>query len=72
MQLQNVSETPYLKLSSYERTSVKVAFMELVQLVQNQSLDFDFPIALTQKLQKDLGENLEQLSVDVEKKLTGN
>ncbi|KAF3889629.1 MULTISPECIES: ribonuclease D [Nostocales] len=68
MQLQNVSETPYLKLSSYERTSVKVAFMELVQLVQNQSLDFDFPIALTQKLQKDLGENLEQLSVDVEKK----
>ncbi|GAA6618992.1 ribonuclease D [Scytonema sp. NUACC26] len=68
MQLQNVSETPYFKLSSYERTTVKVAFMELVQLVQNQDVDFDFPITLTQKLQKDLGENLEQLSVEFDKK----
>ncbi|MUG94997.1 ribonuclease D [Scytonema sp. UIC 10036] len=68
MQLQNVSETPFFKLSSSERKTVKVAFMELVQLVQNQDVNFDFPITLTQKLQKDLGENLEQLSVEVETK----
>jgi ribonuclease D len=68
MQLQNVSETAYFKLSSYERTTVKVKFMDLVNLVQNQDVDFDFPITLTQKLQKDLGENLEDLSVEVDKK----
>ncbi|GAB1544727.1 hypothetical protein NUACC21_74030 [Scytonema sp. NUACC21] len=67
MQSQNVSETSYLKLTPYERTTVKVSFTELVRLLQNQDIDFDFPITLTQKLQKDLGENLEQLSVDIEK-----
>jgi ribonuclease D len=67
MQAQNVSETSDFKLTSYERATVKVPFVELVRLVESQDLNLDFPITLTQKLQKDLGENLERLSVDIEK-----
>ncbi|MBR8836319.1 MAG: ribonuclease D [Stigonema ocellatum SAG 48.90 = DSM 106950] len=67
MQAQNLSETPDFKLTAYDRATVKVPFTELVRLVQNQDIDLDFPITLTQKMQKDLGQNLEQLSVDIEK-----
>lgn len=67
MQAQNISETSAHKLTSYERTTVKTAFTELAKLVQTQDINLDFPITLTQKLQKDLGQNLEQLSVDIEK-----
>ncbi|MBK1987041.1 ribonuclease D [Sphaerospermopsis aphanizomenoides BCCUSP55] len=67
MQMQNISETEYCKLSGYERKSVKVKFTELMRLVENQDIDLDFPITLTEKLQKELGRNLEQLDVDVEK-----
>jgi ribonuclease D len=66
MQAQNLSETSYCKLTSYERKTVKVAFAELFRLVETQGIDLDFPITLTQKLQKDLGENLEQLSVEID------
>lgn len=66
MQAQNVSETAFYKLSSYERKVVKVQFVELARLVETQGINLDFPVTLTQKLQKDLGENLEQLSVDIE------
>jgi len=66
MQVQNVSETSYCKLTSYERKTVKVAFAELARLVETQGIDLDLSITLTQKLQKDLGNNLEQLSVDID------
>ncbi len=67
MQAQNISETADYKLSSYDRTTIKTTFTQLANLAQNQGLDLDFSITLTQKLQKDLGQNLEQLSVDVDK-----
>jgi ribonuclease D len=67
MQAQNVPETSYCKLTSSDRTTVKVAFTELARLAQTQGINLDFPITLTQKLQKDLGQNLEQLSVDIDK-----
>ncbi|MEH2324891.1 MAG: ribonuclease D [Nostoc sp.] len=67
MQAQNISETAYYKLTSYERTTVKATFTELARLAQSEGINLDFPITLTQKLQKDLGQNLEQLSVDIEK-----
>ncbi|WP_414579060.1 ribonuclease D [Anabaena sp. CCY 9402-a] len=66
MQAQNVAETAVYKLTSYERKVVKVQFTELARLVQNQEISLDFPVTLTQKLQKDLGDNLENLSVDIE------
>jgi ribonuclease D len=43
-----------------------VQFSQLADLVQTQGINLDFPVTLTQKLQKDLGVNLEQLSVDIE------
>ncbi|MGH7999019.1 MAG: ribonuclease D [Brasilonema sp.] len=70
MLAQNLSESSHFKLSSYDRKTVKVSFVELARLVQTQDIDLNFPITLTQKLQKDLGENLEQLSVDIEKSTT--
>lgn len=67
MLAQNVSETSYLKLNSYERTTTKVPFSELVQLVENQNVDLDFDITLTKDIQKNLRDNIEQLAVDVSK-----
>ncbi|BAZ17068.1 3'-5' exonuclease [Calothrix sp. NIES-4071] len=66
MQAQNITETSEFKLTSYERTTVKVALGELVKLVE-QGIDIDFPVTLTKDIQKGLGENLEQLNVDIEK-----
>ncbi|WP_016949818.1 ribonuclease D [Anabaena sp. PCC 7108] len=67
MQVQKISENEYCRLSNYDRKSVKVQFSELLRLVENQNIDLDFSITLTEKLQKDLGRNLEQLDVDIEK-----
>lgn len=67
MQAQNVSETSDLKLTSYERETVKVPFTQLANLVQTEGINLDFPITLTKKLKTDLGENIERLSVDTEK-----
>lgn len=66
MQAQDVSETSYCKLTSYERKIVKVQFAQLSKFVETTGIDLDFPVTLTQKLQKDLGKNLEQLSVDID------
>ncbi|MEO0969709.1 MAG: ribonuclease D [Cyanobacteria bacterium J06639_18] len=67
MQEQNLSETAHLKLLNYERTTMKVQFQELVKFLENQAINLDFPISLTQKLQKDLGINLEQLPLQIDK-----
>ncbi|MEA5549493.1 ribonuclease D [Anabaena cylindrica UHCC 0172] len=67
MQVQSVSETAYCQISNYERKTVKVKFKELVRLMENYDIDLDFSITLTEKIQKDLGKNLEQLDVDIEK-----
>jgi len=66
MQTQNLSETSFCKLNGYERKTVKTQFAELAKLVQTKGLNLDFPVTLTQKLQKDLGENLEELAVDID------
>lgn len=66
MQTQNISETSFCKLSGYERKTVKANFAQLARLVQTKGLNLDFSVTLTQKLQKDLGENLEELSVDID------
>lgn len=70
MQAQNISETSDFKLSSYTRTTSKVPFVELAKLVQSQGINLDFPITLTQKLQKELGDNIEKLPVDTEKNIS--
>ncbi len=67
MQAQDLSETSCFKLQKSDRATVKVSFSELAKLVETAGIHFDFPVTLTQKLQKDLGENLEQLPVEVDK-----
>jgi ribonuclease D len=67
MLAQNIDEILDLKLLSSERKIFKVAFQELVELVNVQNLDLDFPVTLTQSLQKDLGDNLDKLTVKIEK-----
>jgi ribonuclease D len=67
MQAQNLSETPHFKLNSYERTTTKVPFSELVRLIETKNVDLDFDITLTKDIQKDLGDNLQQLAVNVSK-----
>jgi ribonuclease D len=67
MQAQNLSETPYFKLDASERTTVKVPFTELVNLVQKEGINLDFAITLTKELQKCLGQNIEQLPIEMSK-----
>ncbi len=66
MQVQNVSETEDFELSSYQRTTKKVSFDQLAKLAQANGIELDFPISLTQKLQKELGDMIEQLPVEEE------
>ena len=67
MLAQEIKETVAFKLSSYERTSKKVAFVKLADFVTTKGLDFDFPVTLTQQLQKELGDVMNELPVEVEK-----
>lgn len=65
MQAQEKTETSHFKLNSYERTTIKVPFSELVRLIETKNVDLDFDITLTKDIQKNLGDNIEQLAVDV-------
>ncbi len=67
MQVQNICETSHFKLNNYERTTTKVTFSELVRLAESQNIDLDFDITLTKDIQKNLGDNIEQLAVDISK-----
>lgn len=66
MQAQNVNQTNNLKLLQANRKTIKVEFSQLVKVTQEHGLGLDFPIALTQKLQKQLEEIIDHLSVQVE------
>lgn len=66
MQVQNVSETDAFKLSRSQRTTKKVKFNQLAKLVESQGIKLDLTVALTQKLQKELGQVIEELSVEEE------
>jgi ribonuclease D len=66
MIVQNVSETSFCQLTSYERKTVKTQFQELVELVETQGIDLDFTITLTEDIRKNLGVNLEKLAVNVD------
>lgn len=66
MQAQNITETSDVKMSPFSRTTLKVAFNQLAEIIQANGMQIDLPITLTQKLQKDLAEIIEQLSVQEE------
>ncbi|MDD1414399.1 ribonuclease D, partial [Dolichospermum sp. ST_con] len=66
MLVQNISETLYCKLTSYERKTIKTQFQQLVDLIENQDIDLDFTITLTEDIRKNLGVNLEKLPLNVD------
>ncbi|ACK71367.1 3'-5' exonuclease [Gloeothece citriformis PCC 7424] len=66
MKAQNQTENFAFTLSSYDRTTIKVDFAELAQIVINQGIDLHFSITLDKNLQKQLGELLNQLSLKKE------
>ncbi|MBE9192911.1 ribonuclease D [Gloeocapsopsis crepidinum LEGE 06123] len=66
MQTQEVLETDNLKLSQSQRKTIKAEFVQLAALIQEHGLEFNFPITLTQKLQKELGDVISELSLQVE------
>ena len=66
MQAQNLTETPDLKLTQSKRTTLKVAFDHLAKVAQLHEMHLDFPITLTQKLQKQMADIIHQLSIQEE------
>lgn len=66
MNSQGITELFGFYLSSQQRTTKKVSFQELAQITQAVRSDFDFSLTLTKELQKELGELLEKLPVEVE------
>ncbi|MUL35027.1 ribonuclease D [Gloeocapsopsis dulcis] len=66
MQTQKVLETDNLKLSQSQRKTIKAEFAELATVIQEHGIEFNFPITLTQKLQKELGDIISELSLQVE------
>lgn len=70
MQSQNQLETEHCVLARSTRSLTKVTFTELARLMQTQAIDVDFPITLTQDLQKKLGPLVSELQLQVEESLS--
>ena len=66
MQVQNVLETNSVKISSVERHTCKIEFNQLAEIANQNGVNLDFQITLTQKVQKELGKMLEQLNLQEE------
>ncbi len=66
MQAQNVLETANLKISPISRHTFKVDFNQLAEVVNQNNIELDFSVTLTAKLQKELGQIVEQLSLQEE------
>ncbi len=67
MQLHNLTETEYLKLSHQVRATVKANFSDLAKISQEHELDLDFPVTLPRNIRNELKKYADQLSLDVEK-----
>lgn len=66
MAAQNVSEMNGFKLLIQERKSKKIAFNNLAKFVQESGIELNFPIRLTQELQKEMSEIIEKLPIEEE------
>ncbi|MEC4896159.1 MAG: ribonuclease D [Oscillatoria sp. PMC 1051.18] len=67
MNAQKVKEVKGFKLSTSQRTEKKVPFRDLVKVAQAKKIDLDFAVKLDKKLQKDLGEAIEELPIEEKK-----
>jgi len=66
---QRIKETSVFKLSTSERTTVKVDFEDLAKVAIAQELDLDFSVTLTKEIQQQLGTFLAQLPTQEQKTL---
>jgi ribonuclease D len=66
MSAQKVAEIEGFKLSIQERKSKKVAFNDLANAVRESGSELNFPIRLTQDLQKQMSGIMENLSIEEE------
>lgn len=66
MQAKSLTETDDLKLSQSNRKTLKVEFSHLAQAIRESGIEVNFPLTLTQKLQKQLENIIEQLNVTEE------
>jgi len=66
MQALNLAETDDLKLSQSNRKTLKVEFSHLAEAIRESGIEVDFPITVTQKLQKQLENIIEQLNLKEE------
>ena len=63
MKAQRVSNQAGFSLSSSKRTTKKVPFKQLANLTQSWGIELDLSVTLTKALQQELGEAVEELSV---------
>lgn len=66
MQTQRITQMHRVKFSSYERMTYKTPFSELVKLVQEEQLDFDFVLTLTKDMRAQLDAVSDRLPMSVE------
>ncbi len=66
MQAQRVKQMDRVKFSSYERSTYKTPFSELVKLVQEEQLDFDCVLTLTKEMRTQLDAVSDRLPMSVE------
>jgi len=64
MLVQNKGNTPHFKLSS--SSILKADFASLAQLVQSAGVELDFMVTLTQYIQRQLGEAINKIDVQIE------
>lgn len=63
---ENIKENDYFKVTSITRKTIKADLQELVKLVKEKNVNIDFPITLTKAIQEELGDNLEDLNIDID------
>lgn len=69
MQAQKTLDLDYCSLKSMTRTTRKVSLMELMQFMTRNQLAIDFPITLTQPMQKQFGKWLQELTTETQQSI---
>ena len=64
MMAQKLKDSSYFELSS--SITMKVDFITLARLTQTEGIELNFPVTLTKEIQKQLGEIIADLSLEVE------
>ncbi|WP_373480731.1 3'-5' exonuclease [Geminocystis sp.] len=61
----HIKENEYFKVNSITKKTIKTDLQQLVKLVNEKNINIDFPITLTKAIQEELGNNLEDLNINI-------